>query len=209
MSRAPFTGRTGLYQQGRIAEAEQLYAAVLAVRPDNIEALQMLGVIKLAHGELGDGAPAHFGREQQRPKSPQILFNYGLVLIALKRHEDALATFEQAIKHKGRFPEAHNHRGGVLVVLGRPEEALESFDRALAIKPDYAEAVYNRGTALHKLGRNREALQNFDRAIALRPGYAAAHANRGVALDALGAWPMLWRATTARSNCTRTCRKRC
>ena len=177
---------TELYQQGRMAEAEQLYASVLAVRPDNVETLQMLGVIKLARGDLATALRLLSAAMQQRPKSPQILFNYGLVLIALKRYEDALAAFEQAIKHKGRFPEAHNHRGGVLVVLGRCEEALESFDRALAIKPDFAEAVYNRGTALHKLGRNREALQGFDRAIALRPSYAAAHANRGVALDALG-----------------------
>jgi predicted O-linked N-acetylglucosamine transferase (SPINDLY family) len=123
---------------------------------------------------------------QQRPKSPQILFNYGLVLIAMKRHEDALAAFEQAIKHQDRFPEAHNLRGGVLVVLGRPEEAIESFDRALTINPDYAEAHCNRGTALQKLHRNREALESFDRAIALRPTYAQAHANRGIALDALG-----------------------
>ena len=31
-----------LHRQGRIADAERLYASVLAVRPDNIDALQML-----------------------------------------------------------------------------------------------------------------------------------------------------------------------
>ena len=123
---------------------------------------------------------------QLRPKSPQILLGYGLALNAMSRHEDALATFDLAIKHKGRFAEAHNNRGGVLVALQRYGEALESFDRAIAIKPDYAEAVYNRGNALHKLGRNAEALQSFERAIALRPSYAKAHANHGVVLDALG-----------------------
>ncbi len=41
-----------LHHQGRIAEAERLYAAVLAVRPDHFDALQMLGVIKLARGDL-------------------------------------------------------------------------------------------------------------------------------------------------------------
>jgi protein O-GlcNAc transferase len=175
-----------LYHQGRIAEAERLYDAVLAVRPDNIDALQMQGIIKLSRGELATALRLNLAAMQQRPKSPQILFNYGLVLLAMKRHEEALTTFDQAIKHKARFPEAHNNRGGALVVLGRSEEAIESFDRALAIKPDYAEAAYNRGTALHKLERNREALQSFDRAIALRPNYAAAHMNRGVVLDAFG-----------------------
>ena len=40
-----------LHHQGRIAEAERLYAAVLAVRPDHVDALQMLGVIKLSRGD--------------------------------------------------------------------------------------------------------------------------------------------------------------
>src|SRR4051812_31677099 len=177
---------TELYHQGRMAEAEQLYASVLAARPDNIDALQMLGLIKMARGELATALRLNLAAMQQRPESPQILFNHGLILIAMKRHEEALAAFEQAIKHQSRFPEAHNLRGGVLVVLGRPEQALDSFDRALAINPDYAEAHCNRGTALQKLHRNREALESFDRAIALRPTYAQAHANRGIVLDALG-----------------------
>jgi protein O-GlcNAc transferase len=175
-----------LHRQGRIAEAERLYAAVLAVRPDNIDALQMLGSITLSRGELPTALRLISAAMQQRPKSPQILSAYGLVLIALKRHEEALATFEQAIKQKSRFPDAHNNRGGVLVTLGRYQEALESFDRAVAARPDYAEALYNRGTTLHKLGRNAEALKSLERAIALRPKYAQAHANRGVVLDALG-----------------------
>ena len=33
-----------LHEQGRLAEAERLYAAVLAVRPDHFDALQMMGV---------------------------------------------------------------------------------------------------------------------------------------------------------------------
>jgi protein O-GlcNAc transferase len=174
-----------LYHQGQIAESERLYSAVVGARPNNVDALLMLSIIKLSRGEPGTALQLILAAMQERPKSPLILFNYGLVLIALKRHEEALAIFEQAIKHKGRFADAHNNRGGVLVVLERYEEALESFDRALAIKPDYAEAAYNRGTTLHKLDRNREALQSFERAIALRPNYAEAHANRGVVLDAL------------------------
>ena len=50
-----------LHHQGRIAEAERLYAAVLAARPDHFDALQMLGVIKLARGDCGDGAASGVG----------------------------------------------------------------------------------------------------------------------------------------------------
>ena len=175
-----------LHRQGRIADAERLYASVLAVRPDNIDALQMLGDIKLARGELATALRLFAAALQLRPKSPQILSGYGLALNGMGQHGEALAAFDQAIKQKKSFAEAHNNRGGVLVALNRHADALESFERAVAIKPDYAEAQYNRGFALHRLGRNGEALKAMERAIALRPGYAKAHANHGVVLDALG-----------------------
>jgi len=40
------------HHQGRLIDAERLYAAVLEARPDHFDALQMLGVIKLARGDL-------------------------------------------------------------------------------------------------------------------------------------------------------------
>jgi protein O-GlcNAc transferase len=175
-----------LHRQNRLTEAEQLYATVLAARPDNIDALQMLGSIKLSRDEPTTALRLIAAAMQQRPKSPQILSSYALALVALQRHEEALAAFEQAIKHKSRFQEAHNNRGSLLVALGRYDEALEGFDRAIAIQRDYVDAHYNRGFALHKLARNEEALQSLDRAIVLRPSHAKAHANRGVVLDALG-----------------------
>src|SRR5476649_671109 len=94
-----------LHHQGRIAEAEQLYTAVLAVRPDNIDALQMLGVIKLARGDLVTALRLVAAAMQLRPKSPQILLNYGLVLNAMNRPHEALASFDEALKLKGRFAE--------------------------------------------------------------------------------------------------------
>jgi predicted O-linked N-acetylglucosamine transferase (SPINDLY family) len=174
------------HHSGRLTEAERLYATVLAVRPENVDALQMLGVIKLERGELVTALQLTSAAMRLRPNTPQVLLNYGLVLEALKRYDEALAHFDAALKRKSRFAEAHNNRGSVLTSLGRYEEALESFKRALAIKPDYTEAHYNRGSALRKLDRHQDALACFDRALALRPDYAKAHCNRGAVLEATG-----------------------
>lgn len=174
-----------LHHQGRIAEAEQVYAAVLAARPEHFESLQMLGVIKLVRGDLPAALRLVGAALKQRPTSPQVLLNHGNVLDAMKRHEEALANFDEAIRRKSRFAEAHNSRGSALIALERYEAALDSLRRAIAIKPDYAEAFYNQGNALRLLDRHDEALKSFDRAIALRPNYAKAHCNRGVALEAL------------------------
>jgi predicted O-linked N-acetylglucosamine transferase (SPINDLY family) len=174
-----------LHHQGRFAEAEGLYAAILAARPDHFDALQMLGLIKLRHGEPAAALRLMASAMQARPNSPQVLLNHGLVLNALQRHEEALASFDRALKYKRKYAEALNNRGSVLTTLGRPEDALDSFRQALAAKPDYAEAHYNLGNALRRLDRHADALASFDRAIALRPNYAKAHCNRGTVFDRL------------------------
>ena len=178
-----FARALALHHQGRLAEAEPLYAAVLDERPGHFDALQMQGVIKLAKGEPAEALRLVSAAMRQRAPSPQILVNYGMILNALKRREEALESFDAAIQQKSKFAEAHNNRGGVLCDLGRLDEAVESLRMAIALKPDYPEAHYNLGNALRGLGRHAEALEQFDRALALRPNYPEALHNRGVILE--------------------------
>jgi protein O-GlcNAc transferase len=174
-----------LHEQGRLAEAGKLYAAVLAARPDHFDALQMLAVVKHAKGELPEALRLISQAMKLRRPSPQILLNYGMILHALSRSDEAIATFDQALKQKSKFAEAHNNRGAVLSALGRQDEAIESLRKAVALKPDYADAHYNLGSALRELGRHDEALESFDRSLKLRSDFAKAHNNRGASLEAL------------------------
>jgi protein O-GlcNAc transferase len=174
-----------LHEQGLLNDAEPLYAAILAVRPDHFDALQMLGMIKLAKGQPAEALRLVSEAMRMRKPSPQILVNHGMILHALDRSEEALASFDAALKQKSKFAEAHNNRGAVLAALGRREEALECYRKAIALKSDYADAHYNRGSLLRVLGRYDEALKSLDRALALRPSYVKAHNNRGAVLEGL------------------------
>ena len=75
-----------LHEQGRLAEAERLYAAVLAARPDHFDALQMMALVKLAAGQPAEALRLVSAAMGARKPSPQILLNHGLILDALKRH---------------------------------------------------------------------------------------------------------------------------
>jgi tetratricopeptide (TPR) repeat protein len=174
-----------LHRQGRLAEAERLYSAILAAKPDHADALHHLGLVKFANGQLIEALQLIAGAMRSRTPSPQVLLNHGLVLNALNRHADALESFDRAIKLKSKFSEAHNNRAVVLAMLGRKEEALESYRRALAITPNDKGVHYNRGNVLKDLGRFDEALASYDRTLALRPDHAEALCNRGVVLHEL------------------------
>ena len=114
-----------------------------------------------------------------------ILINRGNALRDLKRPEDALATYDRALRLRPRFAEALNSRGKALLDLGRLNEALDSHDGALHIRPDYAEAFYNRGNVLLSLMRLNDALASYERALQLKPDYADACYNRGLVLQKL------------------------
>jgi tetratricopeptide (TPR) repeat protein len=114
-----------------------------------------------------------------RPDFAEALSNRGLTLHELKRFEEALASFDGALKVRPDYAEALSNRGATLHELKRFEEALASFDRALEVRPHYAEALFNRGNTLRQLKRLEEALVSFDRALEVRPDYAEALSNRG------------------------------
>jgi tetratricopeptide (TPR) repeat protein len=182
----------GLCQQGRLAEAEQLCAAILAVKPDQIDALQLLGTIKLANGRYS-GALDFISRAMRlQAPSPEILRIHGLVLSALGRPHEAIESFDRAIKLKSKFSDAHHDRGNALTQLNRFDEALTSYDRALVLRSNFIEARYNRGVTLTELKRFDEALASHDRVLAERPDHADAHFSEALCRLKIGDFDRGW-----------------
>ena len=175
-----------LHQQGRLAEAEPLYRAVLNLQPDHFDALHFLGVVKLQQSSYDEAAVLISRALRTRPNSPDALSNRAIALQALNRHEEAVANYNQAIAIKPDYVDALFNRGNALHALGRHKDALASYDQALALRSEFAAAHSNRGNVLQSLNRHGEAIASYDKAIAIRPEHADALNNRGNAAHALG-----------------------
>jgi tetratricopeptide (TPR) repeat protein len=113
-------------------------------------------------------------------------FEQGNSLCLEGRYQEAIASYDNALKIKPGKHDAWNNRGATLGNLGRYEEVIASYDQALKIKPDDHEAWYNRGVALFNLGRYEEALASWGNALKIKPDHHEACYNRGVALFNLG-----------------------
>jgi predicted O-linked N-acetylglucosamine transferase (SPINDLY family) len=174
-----------LHQQGRYDEAELRYRDVLALMPDNADALHFLGILEAQRGRL-EAAADLIGRAVLiASDNPFIHYNYGNVLSALNRHEEALASYDRALVLNPDDPTTLNNRGAVLHQLKRPDKALLSYERALALNPHHAPSHVNRGNLLLGLAEYDEALSSYDRALAIQPQQANALFGRGKALTGL------------------------
>jgi tetratricopeptide (TPR) repeat protein len=171
-----------LHRQGRLAEAEGLYAAILAKRPDDVDANHFLGALRLQQGRNDEAIRLIGAALKVNRKSPQALANYGLALERTGRIDEALAAYEKAIALKPDHAAAYNNRGLALLRAGRAGEALASFDRATAIAPNHPDAFANRGLVLIELNRLEAALASLDRAAAIAPNHVEALSHRGRAL---------------------------
>ena len=172
-------------QAGRLADAEGCYRQVLALQPDNADALHLLGIVALRVGRNDVAADLIARAAKRDSRNPMFAASLGTALMRLGRLEEAIACYDKALALKPDYAEACNNRGNALQMLRRYDEALASYDRALVARPDHAETLNNRGVTLYELRRFEDAVVDYQAAIAARPDYAEAFFNLGNALQKL------------------------
>ena len=168
-----------LHKIGRFADAARLYRQVARLEPRNVEALRLLGSVRMRQDNFAEAERAFRKAVKIDARSADAHIELGVVLCRLGRLADAVSSYQRAIELKPDYAGAHNNLGITLRELGRLDEAIASYLRATELEPGYAEAHYNLGNALNAAGRLDEAVTSYRAAIAIKPDYAGAHVNLG------------------------------
>lgn len=185
-SAAIFAEACAHHRAGRLAEAEQLYRAVLARDPAHADCLHRLGVLAHQCGDSTSGA-ALIRHAVVLDDSVAAFHNHlGVVLQAQGRHGEARESYVRALGLAPDLAEAHNNLGNLALDEGDAEQALSHFDEAARLAPELAEISYNRGNTLRALARMGEAEAAYRHAIVLQPDHAEAHVHLGLQLLAAG-----------------------
>jgi tetratricopeptide (TPR) repeat protein len=173
-------------RQGRLREAEKIYARVLKAAPQNFDALNLLGAVKLQQGHAGEAQRLFGAAVKANPGVAAGWSHLGQALYALKRAPEALECLDKARALAPGDTDILYQHANLLLSLGRSADALAEFQTVLARAPRHVEAHINSGLAQAALGAPDAALLAFDAALALAPGHSVAQFNRGVALLKLG-----------------------
>ena len=176
------------HHAGRADEAEQLYRAVLRADAQNADALNLLGVLEYERGRNLEALDWLSKAVAGSSRTAMYHNNLGLVLMALRRHRDAAARFEQAGQLDQRLPDAFYNLGVARQELGQVDEAIAAYEKALTLAEDPV-TLNNLGAAYLKCGRGEQAIRCFERAIQLQPDHADAMFNLAGALLECGRNP--------------------
>ena len=177
------------HRAGDMAAAAVAYQAVLAVAPDNEEALHGLGVVSQRQGRAGEAVALLRAAVARAPARAE--FHYNLALAALTAGDPAaaVAAMEAATKLRPDWPEAQYDLGNARRIAGDLAGAARGFRQALKLRPGYVQAEVNLANVLKEDGRLDQALAAYRRVLARNPNLPETQNNLGAALVEAGDRP--------------------
>lgn len=174
------------WNAGQAQQAEHLCRQVLAVWPEQPDALHLLGLLAHGFGNL-DTALDYMRRACSAPSAPALFHsNLAEMLRQARLLSEAEASARRAVALDSRAVAGWINLGIILQETGKLEESLQCLTRVCQLTPDSPEAHNNLGNTDKRLGRLNEARQQYETAIALNPSYSEAHSNLGNLLADLG-----------------------
>jgi serine/threonine-protein kinase len=110
----------------------------------------------------------------------------GLIHAAAGEHQQAIESFEKALKLESENADAVRELANAYDAAGRPQDAEATFRRAIELRPDSWAAYNALGVFYNQHGRFTEAVPWFRRVIDLTPDNYFAYANLGAMYLRLG-----------------------
>lgn len=154
-----------LHGRGELDRAEALYRAILARMPTSFHALHMLGVLVGQRDDLAQSAQLIERAIAADDRVAAAHANLGHTLRLMERLDDALASYDRALRLQPGNVRALKGRGLILWRSRRLEEALACYEQLLAVEPGYVDGWIMRGAALDALGRRDGAIASYRKAL--------------------------------------------
>jgi protein O-GlcNAc transferase len=167
------------HQAGRLPEAEAAYREMLAVDPENIDALHFLGVIFHQRGEHGRAAELISRALARNSSNAPAHSNLGNALGAQGKLNEAVVSYLNALALDPDYVDALVNLGSALRAQGRPDRARACYQRALALAPDAPAARAGLQDVLRDQSDVSKAAFRPDRAPALETESCEWHFDQG------------------------------
>ena len=176
------------HSEGRLADAQTLYSALLERDPNHPETLHFQGLVTHQMGHTQLALPLIEHSLSLRPQNIHFLTNAGLIYQSVGDWKKVEAIYRELTRLVPKDGKAWHNLGRVLMERGDISAAEQAYRKATSLSASDPECWKNLGITLLKLNRPggaEEALLCFQRVIAADPNDAEGHNNLGIALGLL------------------------
>jgi len=174
------------HQAGDIQKARAIYNELLANEPNNVDALQLLGILEAQEQNFGAALKLLERATTNNPNLPALHNNLGNVLKKLGKFDKAKQQYIKALELDPDSATAHNNLANILIKQNLTEEATRHYREAIRIRPEYTDAHYNLGLVLAKQEKTQETREHLEAILRWDPNNISALHNLGAILAEQG-----------------------
>jgi tetratricopeptide (TPR) repeat protein len=160
-------------QHGQPAEAEELAAGILDLKPGHAEATKILGYARLMLGRA-EAALEPLEKVARQSRDPRDETQLSIALRQMGRSEDALVWLRRAVQRKPVFPPAFHELGFVLKSLHRLDEAIAVLTQGIETAPKAPDLAIQLGHAYYARDDRANTRKFFTQALSLSPSHPEA-----------------------------------
>jgi Flp pilus assembly protein TadD len=172
-----------LYSRRQFGQAERVCRQIIAARPGNSDAHNILGVSLAALGNQEEAVAELKRAIKINAQAPSYHANLGEILRQSGKLDEAEHALEAAIKLDPNNAQALNNLGIIQYEKRNFKKAVDYYRQALALNPNMAEALNNLGNSSRMTGDIDGALHAYQEALTQRAVYPEVYNNLGTLLQ--------------------------
>lgn len=179
------------FQAGFYPDAEVILEQTIKVSPENVRALQLLGVVKHAQQKYEDGINYLSRALVLDPTNQENHNNLALCYSGMGSYEKAIDLLQQAIKLKPDAAYLYSNLGLQYRHIEKLDDAVMCFKNALSLKESVS--TWNMlGGCYGELLNLDEAEKCFTQALKIDPNFAASHVDMASVHQMRGEYEKAW-----------------
>ncbi|OYP32334.1 tetratricopeptide repeat protein [Rhodopirellula sp. MGV] len=171
-----------LQNQGKLAEAKQLYCQVLAQDPTNADAWHLLGMTLYSGAAYAEALECIQKARQFGEDRADLIGHLALIRHAMGQSDQAIEIMRAVIDAEPANPEHYNNLGVMQLESGKVVDAQVAFEQSLQLAPGDAQAAMNLGNCLMRQNRLIDAESMFRTLLADNPANCNLITNLGECL---------------------------
>jgi predicted O-linked N-acetylglucosamine transferase (SPINDLY family) len=181
-----FTNALKQHKEGNLTQAESLYRAVLAEKPDHPFANNNLAILLRAQRRWEEAVACYRRALASNPEDAQIYNNLTCVLTDMGQDAQAARVGMLAVSLRPDYAEAWFNLGNIFRTLGAADAAKRAYHRAIRLRPDMGEAYSNLGDVHKSAAELTQAAECYRTALRLQPHLPQPYVNLGEVLKEQG-----------------------
>ncbi len=155
-----------LFKEKEYLEVSKLGSLLHQQTPEDSDLVHILGLTSINTQNFLE-AENYFKKLLILKKSDEAYYTLGNIQKKIKKYENAISSFENAIKLNPKFSEAFNNLGNTKKLIHKRDEAISHYRKAISLKEDNIPALINLSIILKENNNYKELINIYKKILNL------------------------------------------